>query len=848
MIPISIELVNFRAIPYADIDLTEVTVAAICGRNGAGKSSAFTMAPRFALFGDVFKGVSMDELVSHGKQEMAVTFTFEHQDSVFRSIRTRSLKGSGKSTHEFQKQVNGVWESRSGLTIKQTEANICELLNLDDDTFTASSMIMQGKANEFTAKTSGERKDVLQQVMGLNIYEKMQAAARQKSASLNIEIEKLKGKLADINDKLAVKDQKDELLADHQRQLAESINGLEILENDLKQLQTELVELQTKSARATELTNQLTVLTDELTSYALERSTLTAKIERADKILANEAEIIAKHAESEVLKKEIAVLQSKQPRHSVIESELKSIESELLTLAVDILPINKQVESIGKLVANKETLDKTLTEHTLQTANLLEMDKLQLLDQEKQIAYNAARDIAAAARQQFDSKKKELAERIRVLTGKTTMLADSNCIDVTIAACHFLADAKRAELDLTATLDEDRKMDPLECQILDNAAELIAVERIAIGFDSVKRAELKASVTKLSPFAEQAKQLDAKVELLESLRNQIKQNSISVDTLDKRKLALDKEEAALKIELDDLPVKEQQLKDIALWANLKDQLAAYSESKKSATERIVTIDLDVANKSKRKDEFDLESSVLFLDTINFESKKLLIPEFEKQIKAARDQQGLLQVRIGGLQTELQTFKEAELEKKRILTKLDPLSLEWTRYQVLIKAFGKDGIPALIIENAVPVLESIANKILSDMTKGKNYLRFETQRDLKNKAGITETLDIIVGDGAGERKYETYSGGEQLRIDYAIRFALADLLASRAGNKVEWLTIDEGLGSQDPEHRALVLDAIKAVAHRFKKVLVITHLEDAQAAFEQQIYFDNSESGVNIHVA
>jgi exonuclease SbcC len=201
-----------------------------------------------------------------------------------------------------------------------------------------------------------------------------------------------------------------------------------------------------------------------------------------------------------------------------------------------------------------------------------------------------------------------------------------------------------------------------------------------------------------------------------------------------------------------------------------------------------------------------------------------------------------------LQTEILAFKTAEEEKKRILLQMDPLAIEWTRYQTLIKAFGKDGIPALIIENAVPALETIANNILGDMTKGKNYLRFETQQELKSKDGVKETLEIVVGDGAGEGKYETFSGGEQLRIDYAIRFALAELLASRAGSKVEWLTIDEGLGSQDPEHRALVLESIKAVAHRFKKVLVITHLEDAQAAFDQRIYFDNSEAGVNIQVA
>lgn len=190
----------------------------------------------------------------------------------------------------------------------------------------------------------------------------------------------------------------------------------------------------------------------------------------------------------------------------------------------------------------------------------------------------------------------------------------------------------------------------------------------------------------------------------------------------------------------------------------------------------------------------------------------------------------------------------EQSRLQLADELEPKAKRWSRYQTLIRAFGRDGIPALIIENAVPQLEHIANEILGKMSKGKHYIRFETQRELKSRDGVQETLDIMIGDWTSERPYETFSGGEQLRIDYAIRFALAELLAQRAGSKVEWLTIDEGLGSQDAEHRGLVLESIKAVADRFKKVLVITHIEEAQAVFEQQIFFENTEAGIDVKVA
>lgn len=149
----------------------------------------------------------------------------------------------------------------------------------------------------------------------------------------------------------------------------------------------------------------------------------------------------------------------------------------------------------------------------------------------------------------------------------------------------------------------------------------------------------------------------------------------------------------------------------------------------------------------------------------------------------------------------------------------------------MKAFSRDGIPALIIENAVPELERIANDILGQMSGGKNYLKFETQKELKSRSGMAETLDIIVGDWAGERIYETYSGGEQLRIDFAIRFALAELF-----------------GSQSDEFLPMVIDAVKQVANRFGVVLVISHVKAVQEAFEQKIFFKPEDESVEVLVA
>src|SRR5690606_36595439 len=137
---------------------------------------------------------------------------------VHASIRIRSTKGKGKSTLELQKRVNGQWDSRSAEKIVDTEAVIRNLLNLDDETFTASSMILQGQAKAFTGATAGKRKEILSQILGLNVYEQLQESARHKAALLNIEIEKAKDKLLTLDERLVYRPLKEDELRTFENQ------------------------------------------------------------------------------------------------------------------------------------------------------------------------------------------------------------------------------------------------------------------------------------------------------------------------------------------------------------------------------------------------------------------------------------------------------------------------------------------------------------------------------------------------------------------------------------------------------------------------------------------------------
>ena len=217
-------------------------------------------------------------------------------------------------------------------------------------------------------------------------------------------------------------------------------------------------------------------------------------------------------------------------------------------------------------------------------------------------------------------------------------------------------------------------------------------------------------------------------------------------------------------------------------------------------------------------------------------------EIQEQMNQAINDVGYTRNQVDVLDKQREQ-KAARLEEKQSLIG------EIANLKILERAFGKDGIPALLIEQALPEIESHANDILDRLSSGEMSVKFETQREFKDKKrdDRRETLDILIRDSAGERAYELFSGGEAFRVNFAIRLALSRVLAQRAGARLQTLVIDEGFGSQDADGRQRLIEAINLVRADFAKVLVITHLEELKDAFSARIEVTKSPAGSQVMV-
>ncbi len=211
-------------------------------------------------------------------------------------------------------------------------------------------------------------------------------------------------------------------------------------------------------------------------------------------------------------------------------------------------------------------------------------------------------------------------------------------------------------------------------------------------------------------------------------------------------------------------------------------------------------------------------------------------------------------KLGGLQQLAAQLETLQAQYEQQQQHLQAIKQQYRVYQELVQAFGKNGIQALMIENILPQLEAETNQLLARLSANQLHVQFVTQKAgkgskaAKKTAKLIDTLDILIADARGTRAYETYSGGEAFRINFAIRLALAKLLAERSGASLQMLIIDEGFGTQDREGCDRLIAAINAIAPDFACILAVSHMPYFKEAFQARIEVHKTQTGSHLNLS
>jgi len=204
MIPVKLKLSNFTSYGenVQDLDFTKFHLAAISGPNGAGKSSLLD-AITWCVWGWSRAGDSADNLVKLGQNDMSVEFSFDLDGHEFTVKRRRSLKHGGTTSLEFWSGSHNLTEG----TIKVTQQKIIDTLHLTFETFTNSSFLRQGHADEFTTKGPTDRKRILADILGLAHYDLLEEKAKEKIKEAENKLKLLEYQLMEIDAELSQKDE-----------------------------------------------------------------------------------------------------------------------------------------------------------------------------------------------------------------------------------------------------------------------------------------------------------------------------------------------------------------------------------------------------------------------------------------------------------------------------------------------------------------------------------------------------------------------------------------------------------------------------------------------------------------
>ncbi|MEZ0335588.1 MAG: SbcC/MukB-like Walker B domain-containing protein, partial [Gemmatimonadales bacterium] len=121
----------------------------------------------------------------------------------------------------------------------------------------------------------------------------------------------------------------------------------------------------------------------------------------------------------------------------------------------------------------------------------------------------------------------------------------------------------------------------------------------------------------------------------------------------------------------------------------------------------------------------------------------------------------------------------------------------------------------------PDLSELASGFLRDLTNGR-YTDLELDEDY----GTT-----LLDDGDPKA---VISGGEEDVANLALRLAISQMIAERAGQPLSLLILDEIFGSLDEDRRTAVLDLLRSLADRFPQVILITHVESVREGFDRVV--------------
>ena len=890
MIPLKLHIKNFVSYgAQQDIDFEPYSLVCLSGKNGHGKS-ALLDALSWVLWGQARKAsgtAKADEgLLRLGQTHMMVSLDFICNGILYRVKREFSLADKkSQSNLEFGilDKETGTFKALTDKTIRATQAKITKAVGLEFDAFTNSAFLRQGQSHEFSKKSPRERKDILAAILGLEHFESVRRLAMDKAKDALIDKEQAQAILLPLEEELKEK----VLVHERLKTIEEALTNLQEREKDL---QIEYLNHKKRSQQASSIkveAEKILFKQDHLArlveqEYSHIRSgvetwrTITRKQRTESPSTNNERE--RQKVQEELFKVQMYASQKLKLKDEYLikrEALREGIQKILDTQKSVLEKLDRQAHGIDLSLKNALLRQEEFAKkRNLKTK---ELDELALLLSQRGMPETNQSALIAIHEKNLERRKAYYHTFISNAQAFKTQLEDLT------QKQHLINSAHEAICPLCEQITDKEKL--AKKFVLQEKIKSHQLKRLTTVCSSLKAALLSEHAS-LENLKKEREHLS--VQTAQKTEREKQHQALLIETMELTKELVDLSDSLVKLaEQKELIHKEREKLLLSQTEN-KDPLTLQLEQEVQRIKR----DLELIPHDPEKEK-TLNEQLTFLSAqsnqhngflkelaLQDERKKVIyekcdqIRSFKKQLALmtqempervlseeqlaqqeqllsqslgylTQEKEGLIHQK-GALEAQVAALKQKEYVYKQQSILIKECGKSYEEYTAIASAFSKDGIQALLIEDALPEIEEEANNLLSRLTDNQSHISIESLRD--TKSGKTkETLDIKISDAVGVRPYEMFSGGEAFRIDFSLRVALSKLLARRAGTALQTLIIDEGFGSQDEEGLAHIMEALHVIKQDFAKVIIVSHLPSLKEQFPVHFQIHKTPQGSVVEV-
>jgi DNA repair protein SbcC/Rad50 len=828
--PVTLKVKGFTSFrDEQEIDFSELDLFALWGPTGSGKSSVLD-AMTYALFGYVERvGREASRLVSQGQPRMAVTLDFVVGADTYRV--TRSTPASGQTKARFERLVGDEFESRDegADQVKGVNDLVKKVVGLDYEAFTRSVILPQGKFAEFLTGEAKNRRRILTELLGLELFKRMAQRANEIAKEARISAE-VKGGLLE-RDYAGIDAEAVAAAAREAKDAAALASRLGKAEAKIDQLCRRWDEDGRRVDALVDCTTEMTELAETVAEHhatlldaAASTGPLAAEVAAAEAdVKAAEAAVVAADDALAKASKEwgdlehLASLRQVALNLTKTEADLAAAEQSLDDESKKATAAGDEVASMTDLLAKaraeaaiaaKELAEREADHdraHDAENVGALVMGlgpgdpcpvcekPLDALPDVSLEGLKAAKRSLEAARAARDSMERAVASAEKDLALAESALATAR---QAMTRCTTEAAARRKEVDA-----QRAQLASVGADVAGDRVATILAERI----DGLKQLT-QAATAATRGHGDATTRLAERSRALETARARVGETRAALASL-----ALGPALKRVAATAPKVSLPQPWPKDAPVDAG---ELAALAGSLRARLEALASkLDVERAKADEARTKL-LGQAVAAL------------PEgFDVEVDDLHALKGAVRgvARRASEDAALAGKHASDLEQKLVASKslqeeITAHKLEQETYKALGVELKDDRIVEFLQEEALQVLAVAATSHLHDLSSGRYKLSFQE--------GDFSVIDAWNGDE--QRSVTTLSGGETFLASLSLALALSEqiqLLAVSERNKLESLFLDEGFGTLDAETLEIVVAAIEQLGGGDRLVGVITHVPD-----------------------